>query len=378
MESFEPAAAPDQMVARLEVVARHAASALYNAAEHKRIPMRFLWMPLAKLQDGLGGKAKAIWTIIGVAFLVFVLAMVFVPYPLKMEANGTMLPIQRAWLFPPAPGFVEDIKPNLKSGTRVFKDEELIRMFDDGLAKQVGELQLQIQNAHSKIQTLKRQQTTDRDRNAVTSEIEEATHTIAVRSQQLAALRERHKASLERPGQFMLRSPMSGIVLTSDFRETLKGRPVKPNEPLLRIGVADLKNPKLSDWEAEVKIPQKHIGQVLRAFDYPDAAEKGELWVDLLLVSYPTRTFKGKLARDKISPEAKPHQDEHGESEPVVVAWVRVHGNDIPEEYRIPPELLRTAGTEVRARVRCGNHAMGYSLFYGVWEFIYEKIVFFF
>jgi hypothetical protein len=35
-------------------------------------------------------------------------------------------------------------------------------------------------------------------------------------------------------------------------------------------------------------------------------------------------------------------------------------------------------GTEIHARVRCGNAAMGYSLFYGVWEFIYEKIVFFF
>jgi hypothetical protein len=35
-------------------------------------------------------------------------------------------------------------------------------------------------------------------------------------------------------------------------------------------------------------------------------------------------------------------------------------------------------GTEVVAKVRCGNHAMGYSLFYGVWEFFYEKVVFFF
>jgi hypothetical protein len=32
----------------------------------------------------------------------------------------------------------------------------------------------------------------------------------------------------------------------------------------------------------------------------------------------------------------------------------------------------------VVAKVRCGDHAMGYSLFYGVWEFIYEKVVFFF
>jgi hypothetical protein len=32
----------------------------------------------------------------------------------------------------------------------------------------------------------------------------------------------------------------------------------------------------------------------------------------------------------------------------------------------------------VSTRVRCGNRAMGYSLFFGVWEFIYEHIVFFF
>jgi hypothetical protein len=36
------------------------------------------------------------------------------------------------------------------------------------------------------------------------------------------------------------------------------------------------------------------------------------------------------------------------------------------------------AGLDVRTRIRCGNRAMGYSLFYGVWEFLYEKIVFFF
>ena len=48
------------MIARLDVVARHATRALYNAVEHRRIPMRFLWMPLAKVQEGLGGKARAI------------------------------------------------------------------------------------------------------------------------------------------------------------------------------------------------------------------------------------------------------------------------------------------------------------------------------
>ena len=69
MESFEPPLAAEQMVARLEVVGRHAASALYNAVEHRRIPMRFIWMPLAKLQEGLGGTARTIIVCVAVGLL---------------------------------------------------------------------------------------------------------------------------------------------------------------------------------------------------------------------------------------------------------------------------------------------------------------------
>jgi hypothetical protein len=69
--------------------------------------------------------------------------------------------------------------------------------------------------------------------------------------------------------------------------------------------------------------------------------------------------------------------DANNESEPIVYAWVRVDGDDIPEADRLPAELLLTS-TEVHAKVRCGQHALGYTLFYGVWEWFYEKIVFFF
>jgi hypothetical protein len=33
---------------------------------------------------------------------------------------------------------------------------------------------------------------------------------------------------------------------------------------------------------------------------------------------------------------------------------------------------------EVKARIRSGDHSLGYSLFYGMWEFLYEKVIFFF
>ena len=48
-----------------------------------------------------------------------------------------------------------------------------------------------------------------------------------------------------------------------------------------------------------------------------------------------------------------------------------------PEDRHIPRSLFVT-GQEVHARIRCGDRAMGYSLFHGVWEWFYEKVVFFF
>ena len=97
MECFDPAQTPEQLVARLEVVGRHATSALYNAAEHRRIPMRFIWQPIAKIQEGLGGKARAIIISIAAGVFLLALALIFVPYPLKMDAKGQLLPKESNW-----------------------------------------------------------------------------------------------------------------------------------------------------------------------------------------------------------------------------------------------------------------------------------------
>ena len=192
---------------------------------------------------------------------------------------------------------------------------------------------------------------------------------------QLEELLTRTNSVRNKPGYFWIKSPMNGIVLSADFEEALKNKYVKPDTPLLRIGEVDPDRPRLSEWEIELKIPQKHIGQILQAYGKVDV--NGYLEVDLLLTNLPTRTFRAKVARSKVAFTAEPNRSDNNEPEPVVLARVQVDHPDIPEEYKLPKELL-TTGIEVHARVRCGNHAMGYSLFYGVWEFIYEKIVFFF
>ncbi len=367
MECFEPTAAPEQMLARLEVVGRHATSALYNAAEHRRIPMRFIWGPLAHVQDGLGGKARAIITLVGLFLVALIGVMILVPYPLKMDATGILLPRDRAWVYPPVSGRIEEIRKNLESGKFVFKGQEIMRLYDMDLKDKITDLQTKIQSAQNTIRALQGVRSKENE-TANKVELDDARSKEFAFTQQLNDLRERTNSIQGKPGEIWVRAPIKGIILTGDFRENLFTRGVKPNDPLIRIGDANIKNPKISEWEIELKIPQKHIGQVLTAFGVADV--KGELDVDFLLVSKPK--------------EATPNRDDHNESDPVVLAWVRVYPKpgpdgkpDIAPENQIPPELL-LAGTEVHSRIRCGNHAMGYSLFYGVWEFIYEKIVFFF
>jgi hypothetical protein len=193
-----------------------------------------------------------------------------------------------------------------------------------------------------------------------------------------------------KPGFYQLRAPLftdqdkarlwnftgrrQWTILNSDFQDQWLNKTAKPTEPILSVGL------KEGPWEIELKIPQKHIGQVLAAFERFGKDDQGNyrpLEVDFLLKSDPTKTYKGLLRRNRIAAEATPARDETSEAEPVVIAYVDVEDAAIPEADRLPVGN-RVAGTEVHAKVRCGNHAMGYSLFYGVWEFMYEKVVFFF
>jgi len=371
MESFEPALPPEQLVARMEVVGKHATTALYNASEHKRIPLRFLWMPLAKLQEGLGGPAKAIAAGVTALLILLILAMIFVPYPLKMDAKGQLLPTERRWIFSPVPGQVVDFAPGMEPGSGVTRDMNLVQMRDIELENNLIKLRAEISGAEQKIgalnQKISSRDTPENERLSAIAEKRGEEVVLERKTSEQRLLRERVHADPNQRGVFWLRAPIDGTLLSWDFKETLKGRPVKPSDPLLRVGAKD------KGWEVELKIPSKHIGQILQAFQATNAPK--ELDVDLLVVSAPTRTFKGKLSRDKISGTADPNRDDANESDPVVLASVRIDGKDIPADQRIPPDLLVT-GTEVHSKVRCNDHALGYSLFYGVWEFIYEKVIF--
>jgi hypothetical protein len=395
MECFEPPEDPQQHLARLEVIAKHAAPALYNAVEYRRIPMRFLWLPLAKLRDGVGGQTKALAMLIVLAMVSTVTAAVVVPYPLKMEATGSLLPQTRRWVYAPEEGTVLAFDVGLGETFNVPESAEakeirpLARMYSRPLEEKYYSLKDAIATAEKAAQSAddsaRNLENIDKKRaDDLHAEASKQREVAAAKKRELAALMARTFADETAPGYYRLQPPpftseeskqlrrREWTVLNQNFREEWVGRSARPSDPLIRLGAKD------GPWEIELRIPQKHIGKVLEAYHTGKNDEVKELDVDFLLLTDPTKTYKGKLPRDKISFEANPQKkDDSEEIEPVVVAYVRIDGADIPPESRLPRDQL-LAGANIKAKVRCGNHPIGYSLLYGVWEFLYEKVLFYF
>ncbi len=381
MECFEPPERSESLIQRLDVMAPHAASALYNAAEMKRVPLKPLWKPVAWMQKGVGGKTR-LYTILGLlAAAILVSVMIWVPYPLKMDAKGNLLPQERRYLFPPMEGFVRDIK--VKPRDVVSANTTIALMESPEMKKEITDLLQEIASAEAKIRTYNNSLSSNGEKNesdkmqmSISRDEEKSKKDRAemLLSQKLKT----NNADRNMPGMFTVRAPQfeksrqirgtaEWRVISPDQRETLMNKPLKPTEPMLRIANTT------GAWEIEQKIPQKHIGQILRAFEY--TGNPDYLLVDVMLSSKTEQKFRGRLYRKDIGNEALPNKDDHNESEPVVTAIVTLNDADMDEEDRIPQDLLLT-GLEVKTNIRCGNHSMGYSLFYGVWEFLYEHVVF--
>jgi hypothetical protein len=391
LESFNPPENADPLVQRLEVVGKHAAPALYNAAQMKRVPLKFLWWPLAKLQEGIGGKGRFYGITAAILLGVLIGCMIMVPYPLKMEAKGQLLPVEIAQIFPAGEGRVVEVRR--KPGEKVGPNDAVVALFSSDLQDKYNQTQIKFSQATDTIQSYRSSlQTPNLDEK---SKAEFNANVNMAMSQQRAAIAE--KRALEeaykmgksaKSGYFFALTPEfdSAVqrnhdpvwtVLNDDRRENMHGRTFRPNEELLRVG--NLAGP----WHAELKIPQRNIGQIRRAFADPqyykveEGTKKKYLDVDILLRSQSDTSYLGRLYEDGLAAQAIPNKNEHDETEPVVTAYVKLNVPGIPQELWVPVDQFVT-GLEVSVRVRCGDHALGYSLFHGVWEWFYEKVIFFF
>ena len=382
MECFEPPEKPEPLLARLDVIGRHAGSALYNALEMRKIPMSLFWKPVLMVQEGLGSKTRLYMTLGTIAAVLLIAAMIWVPYELKMDAKGQLLPVDRKTVFAPRTGKI--VKFNVERNIPVPASGVLIEMWDPELGKTIGDLNSKIAQTLASIKSIDYQagllsNRTEKDTFLQKEQYYAKKVDLESAVTELRMLKEEFNANAGQVGAYSvcaprmmaegvrIKDPLWKVLSGNDFKSDLEGKMVRPSDPLFSIGDVN------GAWEIEIKIPQKHIGQVRAAYKAKGTDPNEELDVDLKLESHVTKTFRGKLAWRKISAQAIPNKDDHNETDPVFYAYVRVSGDDIAAEDQIPVDL-NLASVGVRGKVCCGKHAMGYSLFYGVWEFLNEKV----
>ncbi len=352
VEAFTAVAPAEQLLARTDVLVRHAAAALHNAVAHQQVPLRWLAGPLAQLRRWTDASNRARAAMAALAVLLLTGLLVFVPATLRMEAKGNLLPQQRQIVYAPLGGKVIDLRA--QPGDVLIKGQEILFIEDLDTQLQADQLSIKIAAVEQRLAFLteqlgkngsaERQDTLSRDRIDQEFELRKL---LAERDILLQASRTPRKAPVA--------SPLAGKVVTYDAQETLVGKTVKAGDPLLRVAQVR------GTWEVQLYLPESHVAPVREGL-----AGASYLDVDLLLHSHPHRTFKGRLERSGLAGETTIRDQ-------AVVLPVIVQVSD---EALLPQLEDLPVGVEVRAKIHCGSRSAGYVWFYEFWDFVYEHILF--
>jgi hypothetical protein len=147
----------------------------------------------------------------------------------------------------------------------------------------------------------------------IESERQRALRTLLTTRNSCTALLRRVHADENNKGFFWLKSPdpraawpacrrIRWTVLNADFREVLLDKEVKPDHAAAAPGE------KKGPWEVELKIPQKHVGQVLCGLDHtrtrPPASTRTR--GGPLVAAEPTRIYKGNWPSTSCPPKQRP------------------------------------------------------------------------
>lgn len=360
-EMVEDPAEPDELAPKIDVVGRHASVALANALEHSDVFLLPLWKAIGKSTRWMRGRGlpKVVAVLAAVGALSLFLA--FYPYPLRLEGRGELVPENRQIVFAPSSGTIKEVK--VDHGDPTEEMATLALMENTDLDRQLAEIKSKLEAKEAELRSLQSRQT--QENKAFDPEL--ATEIGRVHQEAASLEVQRNMLELEME-KLAVRSPMRGTVMDWKPKEKLLRRPVEKGNPLLTI--ADVSGP----WIVEVRIPESAITHIRRA-----QHELGEkLNVEFVLTASPDTVHRGVL-RELGSQAAI------GEDGNYVEAKIEFEGDEALMKLIRPQasesdggrgRAAMVSGVEVRAKVNCGDHSLGYVLFHELIDFIREYVFF--
>jgi multidrug efflux pump subunit AcrA (membrane-fusion protein) len=360
--------APTDAQARTEVVARHASTALFNAAETDKIFLRPVLKAIGSPKRFFRGRtlAKIGAVLAGIATLIGIMA--FVPWQLTIEGRGSLLPEDRRIVYAPWQAVVAQVP--VGHGQAVKKGDLLVQLESKELDKELKKALAMLAEASDRLRYLQSQDSRPglrpEDRAQIKGEMAEYEIKLKGATEQQAILKEQIE-------MLTVRSPLDGIV-TSPFepQKELLGRPVEVGQELVQVASTE------GDWIELVEVPDNDMGPVLAAQsrlerEVAAARAAGREPARTSLPAYfvsatdPQHRYYGSVKR--IGSKAETVEGKH------VVKVEVVFPPEVRQAFLLRNQALRP-GAEVRARIMCGDARLAYVLFRDVIHVWHETVLF--
>ena len=347
VEQIEDNRPPEDFAQGVELVSEHSSRALSNAMEHNDLFLMPVWREIGKLKWILRARTLPKTIAAATAVVAALLFLCFWPAKFEMVADGRIWPEDRREVFVVEEGMVTEV--HVKHGDDVEVGQPLVTLRSPALDTQIAETRGKLDEARESLIAKIRSKREIRDlveRQNVDRQINELRVNIISFEAQLKQLAERRD-------HLLLKSPISGTVVTFRVDELLENRPLtRGDAPLMIV------NPK-SDWELDLYMVETKMGHV-RSYK-PD----GDTYkLRYILESDPRNRLDGTVALSDIQNRAE-LTEEHGNA-------IRMTGkinNQQDLKYALP-------GTEVKARLYCGRQPIGYKWFHQLIEWIQANLLF--
>jgi hypothetical protein len=173
----------------------------------------------------------------------------------------------------------------------------------------------------------------------------------------VSSLQEQFDLLMKRKERLIIRSPISGKIVTWNVEERLKDRPVNRGENVLEVA-----DPS-SDWELEVTMPEKRMGHIAKAA--ANSTEK--LPVTFFLATHPQLENQLRGWVEKIDRSA----EVRGEDGNTVLVRVSFDQDQLRQVIANPK-----IGATATAKIHCGQRPIGYVYLHDLIDFIRAKIWF--
>ena len=350
IEQIEDSRIPQSMVQRVEVVARHSATALGNSLEHNSLFLMPVWRTIGKAKWIVQARTLPKTISISVAVLLVLLGLVLWPADFEINVKGTLEPVQRHDVFARIDGVVKEL--DVRHGDVVKHGQVLARLNNTDLQVALEDVRgrrlTTMKQILSKQREIKEGRLSVEDRNRLYGE-------LAALQQQYKSLETQLVLYEEKQRDLDIVSPASGRIVTWDLYRRLIHRPVQRGQVLMQVA-----DPS-GDWELELHVPDDRMGFITQG--QAELRQKGEnekadaLPVTYVLATDPDQEFEGTVKEMHLSAEVR------GDEGNTVLIKTAIDKEKLPH--------LRPGAT-VNAKIYCGRCAIGYVWFHDLVSWVHR------